>query len=98
MAKIERSEQAELDLIDIWTYIAKDSPTAADNLIDHIESVCQLLAKSPLLGRARSELGPNLRSFSVSDYLIFYRPTKMGIVIVRVLSGYRNLGALFDEP
>ena len=96
MAKIERSEQAELDLIDIWTYIARDSLTAADNLIDQIETVCQLLAKSPLLGRARAELAPGLRSFSVGDYLIFYCPTKSGIVIVRVLSGYRNLDALFE--
>jgi len=98
LAKIELSEQAEFDLIDIWTYIAKDSVAAADNLIDHVESVCQLLAKSPLLGRARDELAPGLRSFSVGDYLIFDRPTKNGIAIVRVLSGYRNLGALLDEP
>ena len=96
MVKIERSEQAELDLIEIWTYLARDSLTAADNLIDQIETVCQLLTKSPLLGRARRELAPGLRSFSVGDYLVFYRPTKSGIVIARVLSGYRNLDKLFN--
>jgi len=36
LAKIERSEQAEQDLIDLWTYIAEDNPAAADNLLDQI--------------------------------------------------------------
>ena len=96
MARIDLSEQAELDLIDIWAHIARNSATAADNLIDQVATVCQLLAKSPLLGRARTELAPGLRSFSVGDYLIFYRPSKNGIEIARVLSGYRNLEALFE--
>jgi toxin ParE1/3/4 len=96
LAKIELSEQAELDLIDIWAYIARDSTTAADNLIDQVATVCQLLAKCPLLGRTRTELAPGLRSFSVGDYLIFYRPSKNGIAIARILSGYRNLDALFE--
>ena len=56
MAKIERSQQAEQDLIDLWTYIAADNPAAADNLLDQIESVCKMLARASLLGRARSEL------------------------------------------
>ena len=96
MARIDLSEQAEIDLIDIWAYIARDSTTAADNLIEQVATVCQLLAKSPLLGRAQRELAPGLRSFSVGDYLVFYRPTKSGIVIARVLSGYRNLDKLFN--
>jgi len=33
----------------------------------------------------------------VGDYLIFYLPRKNGIVVVRVLSGYRNLDVLFEE-
>ena len=49
-----------------------------------------MLARSPYLGRSREELAPRLRSFPVGDYLIFYRPTKTGIVVVRVLSGYRD--------
>jgi toxin ParE1/3/4 len=65
LARIERSQQAEQDLIDLWTYIAADNPAATDNLLDQIESVCKMLARTPLLGRARSELAAGLRSFSV---------------------------------
>lgn len=49
------------------------------------------------MGRKRDELLPLLRSFGVDDYLIFYRPIESGIEILRVVSGYRDLDALFDE-
>ena len=94
MAKIERSSQAQRDLVDIWLYIADDSPAAADKFLDQIDTICKLLSASPLLGRSREELGRKLRSFPVGDYLIFYRPKRTGIVVVRVLSGYRNLDKL----
>ncbi len=94
MAKIERSSQAQRDLVDLWLYIANDNPAAADKFLDQIETICKLLSASPLLGRSREELGRSLRSFPVGDYLIFYRPKRMGIVLVRVLSGYRDLDKL----
>jgi toxin ParE1/3/4 len=94
LAKIERSSQAQRDLVDIWLYIANDSPAAADKFLDQIESICKLLSASPLLGRSREELGRGLRSFPVGDYLIFYTPMRAGIVVVRVLSGYRDLDKL----
>jgi toxin ParE1/3/4 len=94
LAKIERSSQAQSDLVDIWLYIANDSPAAANKFLDQIDSICELLSASPVLGRSREELGRNLRSFPVGDYLIFYRPIRSGIVVVRVLSGYRDLDKL----
>jgi len=94
LAKIERSSQAQHDLVDIWLYIANDSPAAADKFLDQIDTICKLLSASPLLGRSREELGRSLRSFPVGDYLIFYTPMRTGIVVVRVLSGYRDLDKL----
>jgi toxin ParE1/3/4 len=94
LAKIERSSQAQRDLVDIWLYIANDSPAAADKFLDQIDTLCKLLSSSPLLGRSREELGRNVRSFPLGDYLIFYRPKRTGIVVVRVLSGYRDLDKL----
>lgn len=49
------------------------------------------------MGRRRDELLPSLRSFPVDDYLIFYRPIAGGIEILRVVSGYRDLNALFEH-
>lgn len=63
-------------------------------MLDQIGSICRMLARSPLLGRSREDLGSNLRSFPVGDYLIFYVPSKTGITVVRILSGYRDLDKL----
>jgi toxin ParE1/3/4 len=38
---------------------------------------------------------PALRSLSVGNYLIFYRPLADGIEIVRVLHGARDIDSLF---
>jgi toxin ParE1/3/4 len=96
VGKIERSHQAEKDLIDIWCYIAADSPRAADAMLDRMGRIFKKLSVSPLMGRSREELAPGIRSFPVGDYLIFYRLIPDGIVVVRVLSGYRNLPELFE--
>jgi len=48
------------------------------------------------MGERRPEFGcGDLRAFSISNYVIFYRPTEGGVEIARVASGYRNLDALF---
>ena len=55
-----------------------------------------MLARHPQMGRRRDALGPGVRSFTVGDYLIFYLARNRDIVVVRVLSGYRDLDSLFD--
>jgi len=37
------SDEAFSDLIDLWTYIAEDSPERADQLVDRIHEKCQTL-------------------------------------------------------
>ena len=95
MAKVLVSDLAKLDLIDIWQYIAQDNYASADRWIGKIEKVFEMLARGPGLGRERGELAPSLRSFPVGDYVIFYKPIKGGILVARVLSGYRDIDSLF---
>lgn len=92
---MRRSALAERDLLEIWSYIAKDNPSAADRFLDLIGEKCALLAVSPEMGRRREELAPSLRSFPVGRYIIFYRPGERGIQVVRVLSADRDIAALF---
>lgn len=56
MPHVIRSPLAEADLIEIWLYIARDNPTAADATLDRIDELLRTLAKSPRLGRGRPEL------------------------------------------
>lgn len=89
------AQQAKDDLVEIWLYIAADSPFAADKFIDHVHEQCGKLCSSPEVGRKRDELIPGIRSFPVKRYLVFYRVTDSTIDIARILSGYRDLETLF---
>ncbi len=95
MSQYRLDEQAEQDLDEIWLTIAEDSPDAADRMIDRLTDSFMLLAGQPLMGRERPELVPNLRSFPVGSYVIFYRPAPDGVAIARVLHGSRDINTLF---
>lgn len=89
---------ASRDLESIIDYIADNSSLdAAERLLKKINQKCKNLAFFPNMGRRRDELLPLLRSFPVDDYLIFYRPIEGGIEILRVVNGYRDLEALFQD-
>jgi toxin ParE1/3/4 len=90
------TEAALADLDVIWLYVAEHGGIeTADRFIDTIMERFPLLATYPGLGREREELAPNLLSFPMGEYLIFYRRAGDGIDIVRVLHGSRDLPRLF---
>lgn len=89
---------ASRDIESIIDYVADQTGLdAADKLLNKINQKCSTLAKFPNMGRRRDELLSTLRSFPVDNYLIFYRPIEGGIEILRVVSGYRDLEALFED-
>ena len=94
---IDLSDDARADLADIWAKIAKDSPRAADKLIDRLEAGCARLADHPRSGVARPEVDDDARSVTVGNYILFYRVSPSGVEIVRVLHGARNLPVAFHE-
>jgi toxin ParE1/3/4 len=95
MSRIIVSDLARSDLDQIWVYIAEDNLTAADDLVERVLDVYHILAENPRMGRVRRDLHPDLRSFPVGKYVVFYRRIENGIEIVRVLSGHRDIPALF---
>lgn len=94
-ARVLRTRRARQDLLDIWSYIARDDPAAADRLLDRIDEKCSVLAGNPQLGPERSDIRPGLRYFVVRRYLILYRAVEGGIEVVRVAHGARDLPNLF---
>jgi toxin ParE1/3/4 len=95
------SPEAEDDLSSTWRHLATESGSheIADRLVDAIAERFLLLAKFPHLGRSRDDdLRPGLRTFVVKDYVIIYRVTVEGdVVILRVLHGSRDIEALFND-
>jgi len=96
MNEIHLSLQATLDLEEIENYISQDNPDAAARLLQKIIKKCELLAVHPEIGFDRSELNPDLRSFPVGNYSIFYCPLDAGIKVVRVLHSSRDVPKLFE--
>lgn len=88
MGIVRRTSPAIHDLGEIWYFIAKDNPDAADRFVDRLEDTFQVLADSPEMGRDR---GPdfdeiNAQMFPVGNYNIHYG--KLGekeIIVYRVL-------------
>jgi toxin ParE1/3/4 len=91
MARYTKRPKAEADLLEIWLYVAQDSPRAADRLLDRIETQCRLLADNPRLGRARPDVAPDARAWIVGRYLVLYRERDDGIEVVRVVHGARRV-------
>lgn len=96
MNSFRLSPAARSDLDEIWLYIARDNPAAADKLIQILVSKFPMLASMPNMGRTREELSPRLRSLPFGRYVIFYRPMENGVEIARVLHGARDLPPLFE--
>ncbi|MCL1472635.1 type II toxin-antitoxin system RelE/ParE family toxin [Argonema antarcticum] len=84
------------DLDEIYDYIASNNLDAAENFVDNVEQKCQTLAQFPNMGKSYENLLPQLRGVPVNNYVIFYRQVQNGIQVVRVLSGYRDLEAVFS--
>jgi toxin ParE1/3/4 len=86
------SSSAEADIGGICEYIAARNIAGAVDVLDRLERTCQMLAENPGLGENRKGFGvPGCRSFTVSRYVIFFRPTKFGVDIARILDASRDL-------
>ncbi|MBO3464284.1 type II toxin-antitoxin system RelE/ParE family toxin [Aetokthonos hydrillicola Thurmond2011] len=97
MAIVLKKPLAQADLLDIWNFIANDSFEKADQFLQKIESQLKVLGLNPGIGRKRDSLAPDMRSFPVGNYLIFYRPISQGIEVIRVLHGSRDIQSLFED-
>jgi toxin ParE1/3/4 len=95
--KIVLTPQARADLVDIWAYIAVDNMKAADGVLTSINDRIDMLADSPEIGHRRDEISAGLRSFPESKYVIFYRPIRDSIQIIRILHGARDIETIFES-
>ena len=83
------------DLESICDAIAINNPDAASNLFDDIRKQCVRVAQFPLSGKSYETLEPNLRGFIIKNYIVFYTIDGENITIVKIVSGYRDLEAIF---
>ena len=88
------SVDADLDLEEIWEYIAADNIDAADRWIDKLFHAFESLARTPGMGHKREDLTDHPVLFwPVGSYLIIYRAEHRPIEIVAITQGSRNIPA-----
>ena len=91
--EIRYLKSAEKDLYNIFDYIKKDNPDAANSLIEKIDKQISLLGLNSKLGKVPEDIylrNKGYRVLIVEKYLIFYVIKEKIIQIRRVLHGYRN--------
>jgi toxin ParE1/3/4 len=89
---------AREDLIEIYTYIGLDNPSAAERIFDAVQAKAELLAEHPRLGVRRPDIRPSTRMLIEGPYLIPYETDPDSdsgridrVEIVRIVDGRRNL-------
>lgn len=91
--------QAQEDIQDIWGYIAQDNPLAADRVEAELYSAFDKLAGNPYLGHTRADLTDKpVRFWPLYSYQVIYDPESRPLLILQILSGYRNIPALLEKP
>ena len=86
---------ARKDLQEIKAYIAQDTPKVAKQYMDILKQKCNMLAQTPTIGVCREDYC-KLYKFPVDNYLIFYRITKSGIEVIRILHGSRDIQRILN--
>ena len=86
------STGAELDLDEIWEYIAQDNIRAADRCVGKLFDAFDALARNPGMGHKREDLTAYpILFWPVGAYLILYRAQQEFIEIVAVTQGARDI-------
>ncbi|MBI1868751.1 MAG: type II toxin-antitoxin system RelE/ParE family toxin [Methylocystis sp.] len=93
--KVVVSSRAYRDLHRIYLFSAERNQSAAEALAAEMRQRFQNLANFPFLGRARPDLGPDVRRLTVGKHLIFYRTEQNKILILRVIDGRMDVEAEF---
>jgi toxin ParE1/3/4 len=91
------AKEASQDLDEILDYFLVSNINAGERFIQRFNKKCENIAKFPNIGRSYAKFYPSLRGIPLDGYIIFYRVFEDSVVIVRVVSGYRDLKSIFVD-
>jgi toxin ParE1/3/4 len=89
--------QAQFDIIELAEFLDRQSPRLADRFLCECEATFELLLTSPGIGGLYPTSVPRhrgIRAFPLREFpnhVVFYFSKELGIEIVRVLHGARDL-------
>ena len=90
--RVTWSRQARHGLDEILGYIARDSPSAAERMLDEVIGAAESLSALGERGRIVPELDePTVRELLVGRYRLIYEVGAAEIVVLAVVHGARSL-------
>ncbi|MGN6848124.1 MAG: type II toxin-antitoxin system RelE/ParE family toxin [Sphingomicrobium sp.] len=95
--RVEITAEAERDLREIFSYIAKADTRRARSFLRELRAACEGLAEFP----DRFAFVPRYERLGIrhrvhGNYLIFYRAERVRVVVIHVLHGARDFTGLLD--
>ncbi len=91
------AKEASQDLDEILDYFLVRNVNAGERFVREFNKKCQNIAQFPNIGRSYAKFDPSMRGIPLDGYIIFYRVFEDRVVIVRVVSGYRDLESIFAD-
>lgn len=96
MAGYKVSKQADFDLANLYEYgIETFGLSQAQTYLIHLHESFENLACNPDIGRDASHFSRDLLRYSYKAHAIFFKQTKNGILIIRVLGQKMDLEGQF---
>jgi toxin ParE1/3/4 len=89
------SVEASQDIENILDYFLQRNIDAGEKFVKDFNNKCLNIVKFPKIGRSYSHIDSPLRGIPIDGYIIFYQLLENSIVIIRVVSGYRDIEFLF---
>ncbi|XWU46537.1 MAG: type II toxin-antitoxin system RelE/ParE family toxin [Dolichospermum sp. UKL202] len=89
------SVEASQDIENILYYFLQRNIDAGEKFVKDFNNKCLNIVKFPKIGRSYSHIDSPLRGIPIDGYIIFYQLLENSIVIIRVVSGYRDIESLF---
>lgn len=100
MRRLQYTDAADRDLVDIALYIAAESQSRelALAFVERLRAKCRKLASLPAnLGTPRPDLHKDIRSTPSQGYVIFFRYRDEVLEVVNVLHASRDVIRHFEE-
>jgi toxin ParE1/3/4 len=88
--------EASRDLQEIVDYFLERSINAGERFVEEFNRKCERLLQFPKMGKPYEDISPDLRGTLVMSYVLLYKLVEEDVVIVRVVSGHRNLEKIFE--
>lgn len=95
MSRFAVGQRAIADMDEIWSYIARDNPEAAQRQTRRFFDRFEQLARQPDIGESVGYLTAGLRRSLVGNYVVYYEIETDHVRIRRVIHAARDVRKFF---